>query len=387
LESVLLGDGLETTVTELGRGIDELEGDLLESTTGGVLEEGLPEGDDTLDGSRAGTLDQDEVVLDDTVTNETTDGGDSLLGNVELSRSRSLVVSLSDTVDLLVDLGTVVVTVLTSTGNREHDLRRVPRSDTRDLSETLVGLTRKLLGSPTVGNTLESVTGGDTDDVDVLVLLEDRGDVDGLLEVRLGELDLVGDRTSVDLDLHEVSLLLLETGLADLGVGEDTDDGAVLGDALEFTGDRRLGSRFGVLLGVLGEGLLLRPVPVAVEATLDFVGKVLGPNGGEGSETAGSFDVTDDTNDDHRRSLDDGGGLDDFLLVHLGSGTVKVTDDVSHTGLVTKESGEVDRCLGVILGESLCLSAVSRRTLAGQETKGTATGVLVLPVRHSEPSR
>jgi len=70
---------------------------------------------------------------------------------------------------------------------------------------------------------------------------------------------------------------------------------------------------------------------------------------------------------------------------------------VSHTGLVTKEGGEVNRSLGVILncekianmstfesfeeskrlrtylGETLCLSTVSRRTLARQETKGTAT--------------
>lgn len=210
-----------------------------------------------------------------------------------------------------------MVTVLTSTGNREHDLRRVPRSDTSDLSETLVGLARKLLGSPTVGNSLESVTGRDTDDVNVLVLLEDGGDIDGLLEVRLGEFDLVGDRSSVDLDLHEVSLLLLEAGLADLSVGKDTDDGAVLRDALEFAGDRGFRSRLGVLLGVLGEGLLLRPVPVAVEATLDFVGKVLGPDGGERSKTTGGLDVTDNTDDNHRRSLDDSGGLDDLLLVHL----------------------------------------------------------------------
>jgi len=289
-------------------------------------------------------LDEDEVVLDDTVTNETTDGGDSLLGNIELSRSRSLVVSLSDTVDLLVDpggkkendlgqyeesseerqrergvdkLGTVVVSVLTGTSDRKHNLRRVPRSDTSNLTKTLVGLTRKLLGSPTVSNTLESVTGGDTDDVDVLVLLEDGGDVDGLLEVGLGEFNLVGDRSSVDLDFHKVSLLLLETSLADLSVGEDTNDSAVLGDAFEFTGDRGFGSRFGVLLGVLGESLLLRPVPVAVEATLDFVRKVLSPDGGEGTETTGSLDVSDDTDDDHRRSLDDGSGFDDFLLVHL----------------------------------------------------------------------
>jgi hypothetical protein len=193
----------------------------------------------------------------------------------------------------------------------------VPRSDTGDLTKTLVGLARKLLGSPTVGNTLESVTLGDTDDVDVLVLLEDRRNVDGLLEVGLGELDLVGDGTSVDLDLHKVGLLLGEAGLADLGVGEDTDDSAVLADALELAGDRGLGALLSVLLGILGEGLLLRPVPVLVEATLDLVGEVLGPNGGEGTKTTGSLDVTDNTNDDHRGGLDDGDSLDDLLLVHL----------------------------------------------------------------------
>ena len=34
-----------------------------------------------------------------------------------------------------------------------------------------------------------------------------------------------------------MGLLLLERGLADLGVGENTDNGAVLLDALELTGD------------------------------------------------------------------------------------------------------------------------------------------------------
>jgi hypothetical protein len=70
-----------------------------------------------------------------------------------------------------------------------------------------------------------------------------------------------------------VRLLLLERGLGDLGVGEDADDGAVLLDALELAGDG-LAVVLGVLLGVLGEGLLLAPVPVLVESPLDLIGKI-----------------------------------------------------------------------------------------------------------------
>jgi hypothetical protein len=191
--------------------------------------------------------------------------------------------------------GTVVVTHLTGTGNSPLDVARVPGTNTSDLAETLVRLAGQLGGTPTGGNTLETVTLGNGNDVDHLVLLEDGVDVDGLLEEVAGEVNLVGNGATVDLDLHKVGLLLLDGGLADLGVGEDTDDSAVLLDALELTGDGGTG-RLGVLLGVLGEGLLLGLVPVLVEATLDLVAQVLSPDGGERAETAGSLDVTDDTN-------------------------------------------------------------------------------------------
>ena len=193
-----------------------------------------------------------------------------------------------------------MVTVLTSTGNSPLHVRRMPRADTSDLPQTLVRLARQLLRSPPTSNTLETVTLSDSNAVNHLILLEDGADFNGLLKQAVRELNLVRDAAAVDLDLHQVRLLLLERRLADLRVCEDTDDGAVLLDAFELAGDRAAG-RLGVLLGVFGEGLLLRLVPVLVEAALDLVAQMLSPDGGEGAQATGSLDVADETDDHHLR--------------------------------------------------------------------------------------
>ena len=146
----------------------------------------------------------------------------------------------------------------------------MPCTNASNLAETLVRLARKLLSAPPVRDTLETVTLRHRDDIDNLVLLEDGADWYGLLEQTLRELDLIGDLATVDLDLHEVRLLLGETSLADLGVRKDTNDRAVLADALEFAGNA-LATVLGRLLGVPGESLLLRAVPVLVESSLQLV--------------------------------------------------------------------------------------------------------------------
>jgi len=244
-----------------------------------------------------------------------------LLGNdIEVSSSILLVLALADTVDLVVDRGTVVVTVLTSTGNSPLDMGRMPCTDTGDLSETLVCLSWQLLGAPSGSDTGETVTLCDSDAVDHLVLLEDGVDLDWFLKKTIAELNLVSDASTVDLDLHEMSLLLLKRCRADLGVCENTNDLAVLLDALDFTCDGRT-LVVGVLLGVLGESLLLRLVPVLVESSLDLVAQVLGPDGGEGSETTGCLNVADKTNDHHL-----------VLYQHM----VKyIIDSILHTGGVS----------------------------------------------------
>lgn len=217
---------------------------------------------------------------------------------VKVGSGVAIVGALANAVHLVVDRGTVVVTHLTSTGNGPLHVGRMPCTDTSDLAETLVCLTRQLLGAPTAGDTLVSVTLGDGDAVDHLVLLEDRVDLHRLLEEAVAEFDLVSDGATVDLDLHQVGLLLLERGLGNLGVGEYTHDGAVLLDALEVAGDA-LAALLGVLLGVLGEGLLLALVPVLVEAALDLVRQVLSPDSSQRAEAARSLNVSHQTNDDY----------------------------------------------------------------------------------------
>ena len=59
--------------------------------------------------------------------------------------------------------------------------------------------------------TFESATLGDTDDVNHFVLGKDVGDGNGLLKVLTGPINLLGDGASIQLDLHDVGLLLTLT--------------------------------------------------------------------------------------------------------------------------------------------------------------------------------
>jgi hypothetical protein len=192
----------------VGRGgIDELEGDNFLGGTIGDRVDRLTEGNDSLADARAASSDHDVVLVDDTIVGVSSEGSDLLGGEIELSLALS---QLSDLVDLLVDLGSVMVSVLTGTSNAETDTRRMPGTNTGDLAETLVSLSGQTGGSPTGGDTFVSLTLGGGKSVDQLVLAKDGVDGNLLLEERLGELNLIGRRTSVNLDLHDMGPLLSE---------------------------------------------------------------------------------------------------------------------------------------------------------------------------------
>ena len=102
---------IKITYTELRRGIDELELHLLQVTTRGVHHQRLAQSNDTLLGSGNRALENEEVVLNNTVMGEATHRGNLLLGDVGFGRGVALIGGRSNAVDLLVELSTVMVSV------------------------------------------------------------------------------------------------------------------------------------------------------------------------------------------------------------------------------------------------------------------------------------
>jgi len=187
----------------------------------------------------------------------------------------------------------------------------------------------------------------------------------------------LGDGTTVDLDFEDVSLLLSKVELIQLGVDDNSDDLAIFLNSVKLALDGLFVVPF---LDVLGEGLLLGVHPVLVQSSLELDGQVLGPNGGQSSETSGGFDVSDHTADNDWWAFKDGTGLDDFLLVQFGSWFIDISQDVGHTSLESGEGGKVDWLGSVVLGEAPHSSSMMFSSLPGKEAQTSVSGSLKLSV-------
>jgi len=320
---------------------------------------------------------------------EATHGIDGLLSDVLLGGGIVLndlailgVEAFSDAIDLFVNLRSVMVAFLADASDRESNTRRMPSTNTGNLAKTLVSLTRQLFDVPTSNNTFDSVTLGDADDVNHLILAENILDRNRLLQQPASKVDLLWNGAAVELDFVDVGLLLSLLKKLDLSVGDDADDGAVFLHLGKILFDLLLAIFSRPLLGVLGEGLLLGLVPVLVEASSAFFGQMLGPDGLEGSHPVWGLNVADDTDHHDRRGFDDGDGFNNFLLVDLGPRTIDHTANVGHTSLVTGEGGEMNRFLRVVLREGLDTTLVVLAPLLGEESQVAVTRGGKLPVRH-----
>jgi len=115
---------------------------------------------------------------------------------------------ITDSVDLLVDLGPVMVTELTRSRDGEEDVGWMPGTDATDSSETSMSLSWESGDTETLDDTGVTLTTGDTNNIAHLVLGEDLVDLHFLLEFATDEINFLLHGTSIDLDLHHVGSFL-----------------------------------------------------------------------------------------------------------------------------------------------------------------------------------
>lgn len=135
-----------------------------------------------------------------------------------------------------------------------------------------------MFNSESFDNSLESFTLGDSQNITVFILFEDCIDSDFFFEKSIGEVDFLGDSSSVNLDFNNVVFLLSQVEEFHLSGSNDSDDGAIFFDSVEGNIDGFF--FFRVFLLVFGESLLFGVNPVSVESSEGVFIEFLSPNSG-----------------------------------------------------------------------------------------------------------
>merc|ERR1719221_1900104 len=386
----LLLVGLEPAMPTLGRGVYELQSYVLTRLAAHLGEQRLAKSDDLLPLPHGGALQHDPILIDDAVMRETAHWRDWFLGQIVL---RVCIVwvfrqRLAYAIDLLVDLSAVVVAHLARPWHLPLHSRWVPRADTSDLPQSAMGLPHQTCDSPASDNSLNSLALGHSDAINHLVLRETVCDLDSLLKETPNEIHFLRNRTSIHLDLFDVSPLLPNLHFGDLGVADCPDTMAILLDAVELCCHRLpILARLAPALLILGEGLLLGLVPVLVEPPLALLAQVSCPNTCKGAHATRSLDVSDEPHHHHRWSLKHSHRLADFLFVDLRSRPICLANNVRHPSLVSHEGCEMRLLRRIILRKAPDSAKVVLSALTRREAQATMTGAFKLPVRHAGKAR
>lgn len=258
--------GLESTMSQLGGSIDEFQVNLLQSSSGGLWDQWLSKHNNLLLGSNTTSLDDNEIILDNTVVWESTQWGNLFISDILWSGSTVDQLTVGNSVDLFVHFSSVVITQLTSSGNTELDSWWMPSSNTTNLSKTSMWFFLQMSDTKSLDDTGNSLTLSDSNNVNHLVLFEDLINLDFLLEKSIGKVNLIGNSSSIDLNFNDVVLLLSEVKFVHLGVCNNSDDWTIFLNSFKWNLDR-LGLVLGLSLLVLGEGLSLGVLPVLIESS------------------------------------------------------------------------------------------------------------------------
>lgn len=336
----------------------------------GLGEDGSSEHEDLLFGSNDTSFNHDEVISDNTIVGESSHRGDHFIGQILVGGSvivASSSGSFSDSIDFFILFSSMVITQLTGSRDSPSNSGRVPGSDTSDFSVTSMGFLLEMFNSESFDDSLESFTFGNSQNIQHFVALENRVNSDFFFEKVISEINFGGDISSVNLDFNDVIFLLSKVEEFHLGGGENSNNGTVFLDSVKLDVNGSAGfSIFGL---VFRESLLFGGHPVFIESSESVFVEFLSPNGGEGSETSGGFDISDNSDNNHRGGFDNGDGFDNFFFVEFGTGFFNVSENVGHTSFESSESGKMDRGGGVISGERSTSTSVMSGSSSGSESK------------------
>lgn len=145
---------------------------------------------------------------------------------------------LSYSVDLFIYFSSVVITALSDSRYCESYSCWMPSSDTSNSSPSSMCFLLQVLDSESFDGSASSFTFSDTDNIDVLILLEDLVDFNFLFEEFVAEVNFLSDGSTIDLNFEDVILLLSEVQFIELGVSNNSDDCAIFFDSVELDLDR-----------------------------------------------------------------------------------------------------------------------------------------------------
>lgn len=109
----------------------------------------------------------------------------------------------------------------------------MPCPNTGNLAQPLVGLAGQLLGVPAASDPFVVFAFGHPDGIDHLILPKNLVHRKLLLQPPMGLVQFLSHSASIHFDFLEIGLLLAQRKQEHLGVGDDTDDLAVLLHAVE----------------------------------------------------------------------------------------------------------------------------------------------------------
>jgi len=145
---------------------------------------------------------------------------------------------LSYSVDLFIYFSSVVITALSDSRYCESYSCWMPSSDTSNSSPSSMCFLLQVLDSESFDGSASSFTFSDTDNIDVLILLEDLVDFNFLFKEFVAEVNFLSDGSTIDLNFEDVILLLSEVQFIELGVSNNSDDCAIFLDSVELDLDR-----------------------------------------------------------------------------------------------------------------------------------------------------